>query len=110
MKFTGLAFGPAPVRGDRAGLTEGEVTTGVSANHFLEASPIHRPLAVSALGRCNLGWGRSFGEGTEPVSHEQDGGSPLGQSSVISKDASPRRCLSLDSAPSLVSTRVRAGS
>ena len=35
MKFTGRAFGPAPVRGDRAGPTEGEVTTGISANHFL---------------------------------------------------------------------------
>lgn len=104
MKFAGRAFGPASVRGDRAGPTEGEVTTGVSANHFLEASPIHRPLAASALGKCNLGWCRSFGEGTELVSCEQDGGSPHGQSSVISKDASLCRGLSLDSAPSLVST------
>ena len=109
MKFTGHAFGPAPMRGDRAGPIEGEVTTGVSANCFLKASPIHRPLAVSALGRCNLRWGRSFSEGTELVSREQDRGSPLGQSSVSSKDASLRRCPSLDLAPSLVSTQVTAG-
>lgn len=63
------AFGTTPVRGDRAGLTEGGVTTEVSASPtgscaaemaLREASPTHQPLAVSDLGRLNLGWGRAF--------------------------------------------------